>query len=144
VSLGPGALVRSLPKALGRPLADELVMVGVSHRFPTAATTFLVGLEGTDTEEGAMEVADSLHLAVAALRHDGATKVVILAYADDTSTDSTAARLAATALVVAEAAGLGVLDTVAVTNGRWRSFECDNPSCCPPEGHPIPAQEPTP
>jgi hypothetical protein len=39
--------------------------------------------------------------------------------------------------VCAEAAGLGVLDAIAVTDGRWRSYECTNPECCPPEGTPI-------
>jgi hypothetical protein len=76
VSLGPAALVRSVPDALGRTPADELVIVGVSN-------------------------------------------------------------LAATAVVSAEAAGLGVLDAIAVANGRWRSYECTDVACCPPEGHPI-------
>jgi hypothetical protein len=69
VSLGPAALVRSLPAALGRTPAEELVLVGVS--------------------------------------------------------------------------GLSLLDAITVANGRWRSYECDNPSCCPPEGNPI-TEGPTP
>lgn len=143
MSLGPAALVRSIPRALGRSPANELVLIGVSDLFPSAAVTFLVGLEDTDTEAGAEEVASSLHLAVDAIKRDGARQVVVLVYADDASPDSTAGRLGATAVVSAEAAGLGVLDAVSVSRGRWRSYECDNPSCCPPEGHPI-LEGPTP
>ena len=31
--------------------------------------------------------------------------------------------------------GLPVLDVVRVTEGRWWSYMCGNPSCCPPEGN---------
>jgi hypothetical protein len=143
MSLGPAALTASLPRALGREPADELVLVGVDRMHTGAAVTYLLGLDGTDTEEGADEVAASIHHMVSGLVHDGATTVAVLVYADDTANDSTAARLAATAVVSAEAAGLGVLDAIAVTRGRWRSYECTNPSCCPPDGTPI-ITEPTP
>jgi hypothetical protein len=143
VSLGPAALTASLPGALGYQPHDELVLVGVSSMHTAAAVTYVLGLEGTDTEEGAEEVASSIHLMVSGLVHDGATKVAVVVYAPDLSTDSTAARLAATAVVCAEAAGLGVLDAIAVTDGRWRSYECTKPSCCPPEGTPI-TEGPTP
>lgn len=77
--------------------------------------------------------------AVAAAVADRVTHLAVVAYADDARlTDSTAARTAATAVVAAEAAGLRVLDALSVADGRWRSYDCTNPSCCPPEGHPIP------
>jgi hypothetical protein len=143
VSLGPAALVRSLPGALRRDPADELLLVGVSELSAEAAAIYILGLDGTDTEEGADEVASSVHHMISGLVHDKATRVVVVVYTDTLSADSTAARLGATAAVAAEAAGLGVLDAIAVANGRWRSYECDNPSCCPPEGNPI-TEGPTP
>jgi hypothetical protein len=143
MSHGAAALTASLPRALGREPRNELVLVGVSSVHTTAATLWVLGLEDTDTEEGAEEVAASIHHMVSGLVHDGATKVAVVVYAEDTTADSTAARLAATAVVCSEAAGLGVLDAIAVTRGRWRSYECTNPSCCPPEGTPI-LEGPTP
>jgi hypothetical protein len=143
VSLGPAALVRSLPGALGREPRDELLLVGVSDLTATAAVTWSLSLDGTDTEEGAEEVAASVHQMVSGLVNDGARRVVVIVYADDTSPDSTAARLGAVSVVHALAAGLGVLDAVAVTGGRWRSFDCTDTSCCPPEGTPI-LEGPTP
>jgi hypothetical protein len=143
VSLGPAALTASLPRALGRVPAEELVLVGVSSIHTEAAVIITVDGAGLESEEDAEDAASAVYRAVRQLDRDGATKVVVLSYAEDTSADSTAARLAATAVVAAEAAGLGVLDAIAVSGGRWRSYECDNPSCCPPDGTPI-TEGPTP
>jgi hypothetical protein len=141
MSLGPAALVRSLPAALGRQPHGELVLVGVSSLAPEAAVIVTVGIDsGRWTEDAA---AAAIHDSIGVLVRDGARKIAVLVYADDTSPDSTAARYAATAVVCAEAAGLDVLDAIAVSGGRWRSYDCDNPSCCPPEGHPI-TEGPTP
>lgn len=143
MSLGPAALVRTLPAALGRAPADELVLVGVSELSAAAAVTWCLPLDGTDTEEGAEEAAASIQHMVSGLVHDGANRVVVIVYGDSLSIDSTAARLGAAAVVGALAAGLGVLDAIAVSGGRWRSFDCTNPSCCPPDGTPI-TGDPTP
>jgi hypothetical protein len=41
------------------------------------------------------------------------------------------------------ACGLEVLDVLMVGRGRWWSFRCEEPSCCPPEGTELPT-DPTP
>jgi hypothetical protein len=144
VSLGPAALVRSLPAALGRTPAEELVLVGVSGLSLSAAVIMTLPLEAEiRARELELELADVINAGLEQLVRDGATKVAVLIYSDDPSPDSTVARYGATAVVAAEAAGLGVLDAITVANGRWRSYECDNPSCCPPEGNPI-TEGPTP
>jgi hypothetical protein len=144
VTLGPAALVRSLPAALGRQPANALVIVGVSSMHQDAATVGVLDLSGITTEEEAEDAAENVPEAITSAVRDGATKVAVLAYADDADEPlSVSSRMAATAAIYAELAGLGVLDTVAVFRGRWRSYECDNPSCCPPEGHPI-TEGPTP
>jgi hypothetical protein len=144
VTLGPAALVRSLPAALGRQPTNALVIVGVSSMHQDAATVGVLDLSGITTEEEAEDAAENVPEAITSAVRDGATKVAVLAYADDADEPlSVSSRMAATAAIYAELAGLGVLDTVAVFRGRWRSYECDNPSCCPPEGHPI-TEGPTP
>ncbi|GAA1885680.1 DUF4192 domain-containing protein [Lapillicoccus jejuensis] len=35
--------------------------------------------------------------------------------------------------------GVDLKDRIVVSNGRWRSLDCDNPACCPTEGTPVPA-----
>jgi hypothetical protein len=144
VSLGPAALVRSLPGALGRTPADEVLVVGITALAPTVASVASVDVSGVLTDPDAEELATAATRAVAAALADGVTYLVIVAYADDARlTDSTAARTAATVGLAAEAAGLRVLDTIAVASGAWRSYDCTNPSCCPPEGTPI-LEGPTP
>jgi hypothetical protein len=143
VSLGPAALTATLPRALGRAPAEELVLVGVSSLHAEAAVLISVDLSDVTTETAAEDVASSVGIAVRQLLRDGASHVAVVSYAEDTTPDSTAARIAATAVVAAEAAGLGVLDAIAVSGGRWRSYECTDPSCCPPDGTPI-TESPTP
>lgn len=141
---GPAALVRSIPAALGRTPADELVLVGITHLAPSVAVILSVDLSGITGEAAAEETAVAVTDAVIAAARDGATKVAVVVYSDDgSSADSTPARFGAVAVVAAEAAGLGILDAISVANGRWRSYECDDPSCCPPEGTPI-TESPTP
>lgn len=147
MSLGPAALVSSLPGALGRTPRDELVIVGVSELVLNAAVILSVELYAITNDADADAAAQTVHEAVQAAQQDGARQVAVIVYGGDDpdtfSPDSTPARYAATAVVSAEAAGLGVLDAVAVLDGRWRSYDCTNPSCCPPEGSPIPGG-PTP
>lgn len=38
-------------------------------------------------------------------------------------------------------AGVQVRDVLLVVEGRWRSLLCDDPSCCPDGGRPVPAAE---
>jgi Domain of unknown function (DUF4192) len=144
VTLGPAALVRSLPAALGHTPTDALVIVGVSTAHPDAATVATVDLSGIDSEEEAEDAAENVPTALTSAVRDGATSVAVLAYADDADQPlSVSSRMAETAAVYAELVGLGVLDTIAVFRGRWRSYLCTDTSCCPPEGTPI-ITEPTP
>jgi uncharacterized protein DUF4192 len=145
VSLGPAALTASLPRALGRAPAEELVLVGVTSLSAGAAGLYAVDLSGLRGEDDVEEAAQAVYEAVDAAARDGATLVAVVVYDEHAlSIDSTAARFAATAVVAAEAAGLAVLDALAVFDGRWRSYECTNPSCCPPDGTPITPESPTP
>jgi hypothetical protein len=121
MSLGPAALVRSIPAALGRQPHGELVIIGVSSLAPEAAVIVTVGIDSGEVDEDA--AAAAIHDSIGVLVRDGARKIAVLVYA--------------------EAASLDVLDALAVSGGRWRSYDCDNPSCCPPEGHPI-TEGPTP
>lgn len=142
MTLGIEALLRTLPTALSRTPDEELVLLGTSDLSAAAAVILTVPLS-IAAEYGTDAAITAVVEAVAQLITDDATLLVILAYAQDASIGSTAAALAATAVLVAEPAGLRVLDAAAVSRGRWWSYECDNPSCCPPEGHPIP-KGPTP
>ena len=62
------------------------------------------------------------------------------------SCSSATSRPAGESLPVIEAAserlrssGVTVRDRLVVHDRRWRSLDCDRPTCCPPEGSPLPA-----
>lgn len=46
--------------------------------------------------------------------------------------------LAAAVRRAADQLGLQLIDTTLVADGRWWSYGCTDPSCCPPQGHPLP------
>lgn len=41
-------------------------------------------------------------------------------------------------LVAAAKLGAGLLDVLVVQHGRWRSLLCQDATCCPTQGHPLP------
>jgi len=137
VSLGPAALVASLPGALGHTPEEKVALIGVTPVASEVASVALIDVGDVPTERDAEELASAVLRAVEAAVTDGVTFVVVIAYAEDAAPDSTAARVAATAVVCAEANGLRVLDALAVSRGRWWSYDCTDSSCCPPEGTPI-------
>ena len=80
----------------------------------------------------------------------GTTGVFLVVYSDPAAGPDTLHRAVApepaappsSALVVAlagelEACGIEVQDAWHVGGGRWRSYLCADPSCCPPEGKPL-------
>lgn len=119
---GPVALLGSLPAALGRQPGDELVIVGISRKARGVAVVLSVANDGDEL------VVD--HAARQLLR-DGATAAVVVSY----SSDERRIELAATLLPTL---GVRVLDVLVVHDGRWWSLACADPSCCPPEGTPLP------
>lgn len=137
---GPADLVAAVPRALARRPADEVLLIGVADGAPSAALVYRLALDLDDDQTCALAAE-----AVARALADGAVQVAVLAYAPDALDDeSRPTAVAATLHFLAEETGLRVLDAVAVTDSRWRSYTCSTPSCCPPEGHPIPEETPTP
>lgn len=138
---GPADLVAAVPRALGREPADEVIVIGVSDGAPSAALVASVPLGDRDR----VALVDALSVGSVALASDGAVAVAVLVYAPDAlDPGGIPARAAATVHVLAQYRGLRVLDAVAVTENRWRSYTCETPSCCPPEGHPLPEEQPAP
>jgi hypothetical protein len=76
------------------------------------------------------------------LRADGASKAVIVLF-DPGDTGGPGVRpgyrIARPLIRAVRRAGLEVLDAVVVHRGRFWSYLCSNPVCCPPGGRPMPA-----
>ncbi|MEU4476595.1 DUF4192 domain-containing protein [Micromonospora sp. NPDC023966] len=124
----PADLVAAVPYLLGFHPADSVVVVAVrGRRVVFAARGDLPG-PGTDPRPAAR------HLAGVVARQ-GTDAATVIGYGPAT-------RVTGAVDAVGEAldeAGLLVLDALRVTEGRWWSYLCAEPACCPPEGTPYDA-----
>jgi hypothetical protein len=135
---GPASLLASLPAHLGRPLAPpEAVVVGWSDDAPGEVVVATLNLANGDP-------LDEVELARAAVI-DGAERACVVVAVTEWSERSfpTAASIARFAAASLARFGVDVLDAVTVVGDRWRSLACLDPTCCPPEGRPVPSPTPT-
>jgi hypothetical protein len=122
----PADLVAAAPYLLGFHPSHSVVVLAFRDRSLTcAARGDLAGPDGRP-ETVARDLID-------AIGRQPATAVAILAYgpADRASTAAAAVRAAA------ERRGLAVRDALRVDRGRWWSYLCDDPACCPADGTPF-------
>lgn len=139
-SAAPELLLSSLPGALHRQPAEEVLVVGIAGREGNGGPHALVYVLRLDQPEP--RLADLAIAATMDAAASGVGRLVIVAWSDTADElDSLARRIAATLTVLATEAGLHVLDALAVYRGRWHSYECDDPACCPPGGKPLPTPE---
>lgn len=130
---GPGELLQAVPYLLGFHPHDSLVLVGLE----LGALVVTARLDLPDAAEPGVVLET-----VRAMRVGGTTEVVAAVYAD-VGTGSRAAPLPRPDLARAvtddiDAAGCILIDILLVAGGRWWSFTCEEPGCCPTEGRPVP------
>lgn len=130
---GPVSLLASLPAHLGRePRPPEAILLGWTEDAPEHAAVATLNLQNDDPLD---EVEVARRLVV-----DGAETAVVVVVVS-AYTDRSAPSAAGHARFVGAALarfGVEVLDAVTVVGDRWRSLSCSDPSCCPPEGTPLP------
>ncbi|MFI2708607.1 DUF4192 domain-containing protein [Micromonospora sp. NPDC018662] len=122
----PADLVAAVPYLLGFHPEDSVVVVAVRGRRVVFAA------RGDLPEPGADPGPAARHLAQVVARQD-ADAATVIGYGP-------AARVTGTVDAVGEAldeVGLIVLDALRVTDGRWWSYLCEEPTCCPAEGTPY-------
>ncbi|MET7669758.1 DUF4192 domain-containing protein [Micromonospora luteifusca] len=119
----PADLIAAVPYLLGFHPTDSVVAVALLGRQIIFAARADLPDPSTDLVERAR------HLA-AVIRRQGAEAATVVGYGPPDrvtpAVDSVRAALGA--------AGLEVLDALRVTDGRWWSYLCTEPDCCPPEG----------
>lgn len=124
----PGDLLSLVPYLLGFHPTDSLVTVGL--RDERVAVTLRLDLPPAGA---AAATADATDQVVAALRGQSLTGVVVAGYGDDD-------RVAPAAEVLHQALaanGLPVVDRLRAADGRYWSYLCSDPACCPPAGTPY-------
>ncbi|GLY04916.1 MULTISPECIES: DUF4192 domain-containing protein [Actinoplanes] len=120
----PSDLVAALPFLLGYHPADAMVVVGVTGLNLDFGACYDLTAPAATTRTAEF---------VEAVAVQGSQTVILIGYGP-------ADRITTAIAVLGEAlrsAGLFVEDAIRVTGGRWWSYVCREPRCCPPEGTPC-------
>lgn len=137
---GPSDILGVLPYRLGFHPTESLVVVCLEGPRRRDRLVMRLDLPPAAQEEAvAAEVAERV-------AHVGASAAVLVVYTGARSRPRRG-RLARSAMVLALRRALddrhvGLQEALLVTDGRWWSYLCHDPVCCPPSGTPLPA-EPT-
>lgn len=134
---GPADILGVLPYRLGFHPAESLVVVCLEGPRRRDRLVMRFDLPSVGVEPAAVAAVCD---AVAQVGADGA---VLVAYSDDE--DGRAGLLARQGFVEPvvdrlEDDGVEVVEALLVRGGRWWSYLCADPGCCPPDGTPVPEQ----
>jgi hypothetical protein len=133
----PAQLINLVPYQLGfQPADGDIVVLGTAPPSNRVQLTLRWDLPSPDAP--GLAAARARH-AIAVLAANGCTRVAVVGFGPDllVAPSITAVREAA------EAAGLKVWELLRADGGRYWSYLCTDPACCPPEGGPYsPAGDP--
>lgn len=127
----PSEIVASVPYLLGFHPHDSVVLIGLTGQPKTVCLTVRIDLPAQQDRRPVAQ-----HLA-AHLAHAGAVEVILVVAADTAAETSGDEALVALIREEMGPRGLRLVDALWIRSGRWGSFLCSQPSCCPPEGTPI-------
>ncbi len=123
----PHELLAIVPFVLGfRPTNSIVVLCLTNHRLGLTQRLDL------PRPEHARQVALALMPSLIAEDPDG---VVLIGY-ENRAGDSLPALESLSAAL--QSLKIEIHDRLVIRNGRWRSLDCHNPNCCPPQGSPLP------
>jgi hypothetical protein len=121
-------LISAVPYLLGFHPADSVVVVALR-----AKRVVFVARGDLPTPGAPAEQRDAAEYIAAVVRRQNAEAATVVGYgpAERVTPAVDAVRAAV------ERAGMRVLDALRVTEGRYWSYLCDNPECCPADGTPF-------
>lgn len=130
----PAQIVAAVPYLVGFHPTESVVVVGLGADPPRVCLTARVDLPPPDCS------ASLAQMLTAHLQHAGAGRVVPIVFTDE------AGELPRRDLVDAIEGsagehGIEFVDALFVRGGRWWSYRCQLPTCCPPEGTAIDPSE---
>lgn len=128
----PAQMAASVPLWLGFVPTESLVVMCCHEPRGRIGLTMRIDLPPVDQERAFVEQV------LARIRHEKATRVVLAIYTDEPDR-ATRARSAMAAALRRNLADLVVTELLLVRDGRFWSFLCDDPRCCPLEGTPVDA-----
>ncbi|RQW84264.1 DUF4192 domain-containing protein [Micromonospora globispora] len=122
----PADLIAAVPYLLGFHPADSVVVVALRGRQVIFAARGDLPQPGADPQPAARHLAE-------VIGRQGAESATVVGYGPP---DRVTGAVDAVGEALSEA-GLIVLDALRVTDGRWWSYFCTEPDCCPPDGTPY-------
>jgi hypothetical protein len=129
----PGDLIEAIPYLLGFHPRDSMVIVGLADtRVTVTARTDLADLADPPV------LAKTVHV----LANSGAAQVIAAIYAEApagvTRPELPHRHLVDDLAACALRSGIGLVDAVLVSRGRWWSYRCTDVRCCPAPGRELP------
>jgi Domain of unknown function (DUF4192) len=126
----PTSLLAVIPSLLGFDPGHSFVVIGTEPG--TAHVRITLRYDVPDPRHPRVAAALASH-AVSLLTAQGVTSAVAAGY----GTDAAVAPVAAALRERAATAGIAVTELLRADNGRYWSYICRDPKCCPPEGTPF-------
>jgi hypothetical protein len=126
----PTSLLAVIPGLLGFDPGHSIVVIGTERR--TAQVRVTLRYDVPDPHHPEVAVALARH-AVSLLEAQGVTSAVAVGYGTDEAVSPVAAALRERAA----SAGIAVTELLRAESGRYWSYVCADPGCCPPEGTPF-------
>ncbi|GAB3453207.1 DUF4192 domain-containing protein [Streptomonospora sediminis] len=126
---GPQDILAAAPYVVGYHPRDAMLVLGLRGEPPRLHTTFCCDLPDL-ADPGADEAADRI---AAALHGEGCSTALAVGYgpAAEVTRHIDALRRGC------ERAGVALREALRAAQGRYWSYLCDTPACCPPEGTPY-------
>ena len=128
---GPGEILAVLPSLCGFPPQESLVLLSLRGPRKRLGLTARVDLPGPSGED------DLAALCAYRMAGDGASWVVVAVLTGHGRRE----RLVDAVGDALHDRGIGVLEALHVSDGRWTSYTCEA-ACCPTAGTPVPAAPP--
>ncbi len=128
----PAALLAVIPGLLGFEPGDSIVVVGTAA--PANSVRLTLRYDTPGPGPGHQEAAAALaRHALSVLAAQGVTSAAAVGYGPDAAVAPVAAALSEQAA----GAGITLTESLRVTGGRYWSYVCADPDCCPPAGTPF-------
>ncbi|MEV4627632.1 DUF4192 domain-containing protein [Micromonospora sp. NPDC049523] len=120
-------LISAVPYLLGFHPADSLVLLAMRD------TRIVFVARGDLPDPGSPELRQAAEYLAAVIRRQGAHAVTIIGYGPAQRVTPAVDEME----TAVQRVGLMIFDALRVTDGRYWSYRCDEPRCCPPEGTPF-------
>lgn len=127
----PAQVVAVLPHLLGYRPDEQFIVVGLTGSRRRLGLTMAGPLPSPREEQAQAEDA------MARMRGTDAEQALLVVATETPDAGGRAPYRSFVGAVrrAAEDRGIGLVDALLLRAGRWRSFLCPNPECCPPEGN---------